>query len=192
MSVPPRSTVPLAPAGPSIAAMWIVTAAASAAILVLTWPGAVRSSRLAEREESTLVSASQDANAIVALRASVPNPVSNQSQGGLTPRITVALQRAGLPATVLASLSPEAESRVEFRRGIHVLRRRATLTLSGVTLPQVGRFLDSWRSTEPAWTPASIDLSPVGGSPPVGGGDLPLRVVIAIETAMIAHDGDQQ
>ncbi|MBK9189389.1 MAG: hypothetical protein IPM33_10590 [Phycisphaerales bacterium] len=71
-------------------------------------------------------------------------------------------------------------------------RRRTTLTLTGIALPQIGRFLDDWRTTEPAWIPVSIDLAPMGGKPPETGGDLPLRAVIGLEFTSIRYDGVPQ
>jgi len=61
--------------------------------------------------------------------------------------------------------------------------------LSNLSLPQLGRFLDAWRSTEVAWLPVSIDLSPASGKPPDAGGDLPLRVVITIESRSLKEAG---
>lgn len=184
---------PTNPTTRTILFMWIGAAAALGTIMAITCPTAMQARQSAYAAQTALTSVARDANAIVALRAGVPDSsADDQTQGGLTPRASASLQRAGLPATSLASLSPEAESRATVQPGIHVSRRRATLTLSGVTLPQVGRFLDAWRSAEPAWTPASIDLSPGGGKAPEAGGDLPLRAVIAIEAAAIGHDGVQR
>ena len=72
-------------------------------------------------------------------------------------------------------------------------RQRATLTLTPITLPQVGSFLEAWRSAEPRWTIASIDLSPSGksnnlsqrgtqGSALTDSTDLALRAVLVLET----------
>jgi len=180
------------PTARTILYIWIGNATALGAILALTWPAAMRAGRSAYTAQTTLANVARDANVILTLRAGVPeSPVDDQAQGGLTPRVSAALQRAGLPASSLASLSPEAESRLVVQSGVHVSRRRATLTLSGVTLPQIGRFLDAWRSTEPAWTPASIDLSPAAGKAPEAGSDLPLRAVITIESTAVRRDGDQ-
>lgn len=173
--------------------IWIGTIAVLGAALAITLPAAARANRNASAAQVVLTKAAHDAGLVAALRVGVPeSSAEDQGRGGLTPRVTSALERAGLPASSLASLSPEAESQLAGQTGLRVSRRRATLTLSGVTLPQVGRFLDAWRSTEPAWTPASIDLSPVGGKAPEAGGDLPLRAVIAIEITAVGHDGVQQ
>ncbi len=95
-------------------------------------------------------------------------------EGGLAGRVSQALSRAGLSSSAMQSLSPESESSDQ-----GVLRQRATLTLSGVTLPQLGKFLDAWRSSEPTWTMSSLDVGPSGVGTP--GADLPLRSVISLE-----------
>ncbi len=172
--------------------IWLGTIGALAAILGLSLPAAVRARHEAAAARSTLQDAARDAGVVIALRAGVPDlPEDDQARGGLTPRAAAALERAGLPASALAGLSPEAESQVAGSPGLRVSRRRATLTLSGVTLPQVGRFLEAWRSAEPAWTASNIDLSAAGGPAPEAGGDLPLRAVIAIESISVRQSGDR-
>lgn len=172
--------------------MWVGAAAALGIALGTIGPGATRARHDAERAAASLRDAVRHAELIVSLRTRATDaPADDPSRGGLTPRVTAALQQAGLPAGALAGLSPEAEAVIADQGGVRVARRRATLTLSGVTLPQVGKFLDAWRSAEPVWTPVSIDLSPIGGKPPEAGGDLPLRAVIAIESTAVRQDGDQ-
>lgn len=180
----------MTPSTHPILAIWIGTIAALVAIMALALPAVTRAHRDAYSSRSMLTEVLRHADVIVSLRNSMPDAFSDDSsRGGLTPRVTAALEQAGLPSATLASLSPEAETQLPLQPGLRVSRRRATLTLSGVTLPQVGRFLDAWRASEPAWTPASIDLSPVGGNAPEAGGDFPLRAVIVIETAALGHDG---
>lgn len=176
-----------------VLSIWIGTIVTLTATLGLTAPGALRAHRDSYIAQTTLRNTARDAGIITALRAAVPeSPADDQARGGLTPRVTSALERAGLPASALASLSPEAKTQLAGQPGLRVSRRRATLTLTGVTLPQVGKFLDAWRSAEPAWTAASIDISPAGGKAPEAGGDLPLRVVITIEATLVRRDGEQR
>ncbi|MBX3359539.1 MAG: hypothetical protein KF745_14055 [Phycisphaeraceae bacterium] len=113
-----------------------------------------------------------------------PRPVS-----GLATRVTTALETAGLPASTLSTLTGDGESPPS--REPRVAKRRVTFTLTGITLPALGRFLGAWRSAQPDWTVASIDLSPATGpmrgaprrsSDPIAAGtDLPLAAVIAVE-----------
>jgi hypothetical protein len=112
----------------------------------------------------------------------------------LTPRISAALAAAGLPASALSSLSPEAESPIG-EGDLKARRTRAVLTLAPVTLPQLGGFLAAWRSREPQWTVSSIELSPQPGNQSPGqsaaapGGDLPLRAVLGLETLFVDQGG---
>lgn len=177
-----------------VLSIWIGTTCALGAILASTIPAAVRANRDAHTAQATLRNVARDAGIVADLRAGLPEATStdDQTRGGLAPRVTAALERAGLPPGTLASLSPEADSQATLQPGLRVARRRATLTLGGVTLPQVGRFLEAWRTAEPTWTPASIDLSPAGGKSPEAGGDLPLRAVISIEAVAVGHDGVQR
>lgn len=189
---PTRPTTPT-PTSRFILYIWTAAIGALAVGLGLTAPDGLRARHDSYAVQTRLRDAARDAEVVIALREGMPeSPTDDSPRGGLTPRVTGALERAGLPASALASLSPEAESQLGGQPGLRVSRRRATLTLSGVTLPQVGRFLDAWRSAEPAWTPASIDLSPAGGKVPEVGGDLPLRAVITIECAAVRREGDQR
>ncbi|MCC6321910.1 MAG: hypothetical protein IT438_10810 [Phycisphaerales bacterium] len=108
-------------------------------------------------------------------------------QESSAPRLATAssevLAAAGLPTATLASLSPESAATERIEKAF-LTRTRATLTLSPITLPQFGRFLDVWRQRLPGWTVARVDLEPrreTAASTP-GGGDLPLRAVIAVES----------
>jgi hypothetical protein len=173
--------------------IWMAAIGTAGAAVALTAPGASRARHDAVVAQATLRDAGRNAELVATVRTQVPAATADDpSRGGLTPRVTAALERAGLPVDVLASLSPEAESQVANQAGVRVSRRRATLTLAGVTLPAVGRFLNAWRSAEPAWTFVSIDVSPAGGQPPEAGGDLPLRAVIVIESVAVRPRGDQR
>jgi hypothetical protein len=121
------------------------------------------------------------------------------AQGGLTTAVNEALASAGLPAASLASLSPAAEMPIALRPaaasgssdasapGLAAVRQRALLTLAPISLPQVGRFLSAWREAHPDWTISAIDFSPEapGRREPSPGSDLPLRVVITLETLFV-------
>jgi hypothetical protein len=123
---------------------------------------------------------------LVSLRAAAPSWTRRERPStGLAPRISAALSAAGLPATAMSSLSPEAESQVG-EAALGARRSRAVLTLAPVTLPQLGAFLAAWRSREPHWTVSSLDLAPLGGTAKESpGGDLPLRAVIGLETLFV-------
>lgn len=175
-----------------LAFIWIAAAAVLLLTLGISLPASLAARSRAHAAELQLAATARDAESIRVLKASIPPETPDEPAGGLTQRISASLLRAGLPATALASLSPEAESPGASQPGVRVARRRATLTLAALALPQVGRFLDDWRTTEPAWVPVSIDLAPMGGKPPEAGGDLPLRAVIVLEFTSIRYDGVSQ
>jgi hypothetical protein len=121
------------------------------------------------------------------------------AKGGLTTAVNEALASAGLPAASLASLSPAAEMPIALRPAaasgsgeantpaLAAVRQRALLTLAPISLPQVGRFLSAWREAHPDWIVSTIDFSPEppGRREPSPGSDLPLRVVVTLETLFV-------
>lgn len=141
----------------------------------------------ATEERSRLALVSRQTSELSALRSSAPSwTLRPRPATGLTPRIGAALSAAGLPASAISSLSPESESPVG-DADLKARRTRAVLTLASVTLPQLGSFLKSWRSLEPHWVVSSLDLSLEAGHAKAQetGGDLPLRVVIGLETLFV-------
>lgn len=175
-----------------LAFIWIAAAAVLLLMLGFSLPASLAARSQAHSAGLQLTSTARDAEAIRTLKSSMPPESSDEPAGGLTQRISASLARTGLPAAALAGLSPEAESPLVTQPGVRAARRRTTLTLAGIALPQIGRFLDDWRTTEPAWIPVSIDLAPMGGKPPEAGGDLPLRGVIVLEFTSIRYDGVPQ
>lgn len=80
--------------------------------------------------------------------------------------LTDALGEAGLSTSVLQRVSPESESpwagpADSAAAGRLPLRKAGVrVELEGVSIPQLGRFLASWRRQQPQWTPTTITLSP--------------------------------
>lgn len=171
--------------------MWALTAALSATAVGIAgnrcW--SARQSALGRIEQvRTLRNQSER---LAALRASAPSWASGQRPGaGLTPRVSAALAASGLPASTMSGFSPEAESSVG-EGELRARRSRAVVTLAPVTLPQLGTFLAAWREREPAWTVSSLDLSPQAEKTDArsAGRDLPLRVVIGLETLFVDRGG---
>lgn len=174
----------------AIAVLWVCVATILAFAIGTAVPIASRARQDAERASAEMRETSRHASLIVSTQARVTQVVTDDpSRGGLAPRVTASLLRAGLPTGVLLSLSPEADTLVASDGAIRVVRRRATLVLSGVTLPQLGLFLEGWRIAEPAWTPVGIDLSPLAAKGPVAGGDAPLRATVVVEALMMHDEG---
>jgi hypothetical protein len=120
-----------------------------------------------------------------------------QSADALAPRVSAALAAAGLPAATLSSLSvqsdPEGAGPGAPAGSLRIQRRRATLVLAQPTLPQLGAFLQSWRTREPTWTITSIDAAPEPSSradkPTPPGADLPLHIVLSLESLSLVPAG---
>lgn len=170
--------------------LWAVVLCGSLVAVGLSGRLALRARAAAERTLADLHEARSHAEEIVALRASAPAwTASGPPSGGLATRIGAALQAAGLPATALASLSAERDMKAGSPE-LRARRRRATVTLAGVTLPRVGALLAAWREREPGWTVEAVDLVPEPGKAPPHGGDLPLRATLVLEAMYIADDAD--
>jgi hypothetical protein len=131
-----------------------------------------------------------DAREIAALQAAAP-PESRRPRPatGLATRVTDILSKAGLPQAVLQNVSPETETGI----GNSGLRRQsAKITLDGLTLPDLGRFLQQWRATQPPWVVASIDITPTTAriaAKPGQATDRPLRAVLGVEIVFAANEG---
>lgn len=163
--------------------LWLATGAATFAAVGITGNKAAQARRSAAAAQAQLLSVQSQAERLISLRSSDAEVVS--TPGPLAQRVSDALAAAGLPSGTLSSLSPEsATTQRATPTSAMTIRKRATLTLAPITLPQVGKFLATWRAQEPAWSVASVDLAPEGGRVAATGGDLPLRCVVVIETLM--------
>ncbi|MCL4743435.1 MAG: hypothetical protein KJZ54_14660 [Phycisphaerales bacterium] len=155
--------------------LWAVALVGAASPIASTAP-AFLAARAAARHELTIAhDAARDVRRIVELRAALPTPHTGD-ESPLARRVGAALAAAGLDAGTLADLSPEAHL-----PSAGLVRRRATLTLTGVTLPEVGRFLAAWREAEPGWTVTAADLTPESSRTAPPGADRPLRAVLTVE-----------
>jgi hypothetical protein len=141
------------------------------------------------------------------------------SENGFAQQVSKVLAATGLPPGILTSLSADGEDRViadgssdqakptgadrraDGSAGVpgaaapRVVRRRASISLSGLTLPQFGQFLRYWKEDLAPWTITSIDISPIERTPAwsgdstaatgtgnAGGGDLGLQVQLRAES----------
>jgi hypothetical protein len=164
------------------ALLWLVMCASA---VLLCWAGqryyAARSDSRVALRQLDLVRA--DAEAIADLRAAAP-PESRRHRPppGLATRLGDVISKAGLPPSSLQNLTPETESAY----GSAGLKRQvAKLTLDGLTLPELGCFLQEWRTAQPLWTVSSIDITPASArmlATPGHATDRPLRATITIET----------
>jgi hypothetical protein len=173
------------------AVAWTLSLGAAATMLGVSGRFAVYARVDATRARNQLALLAEQARELISLRVASASQTSAKRQAsGLAPRVGAALSRCGLPASCLSSLSPETAVVVN-EGSSHLRRQRATLALGSITLPQLGSFLNGWRTSEPDWGVTSIDLSPMAaGQNASTGGDLPLRAVLVVES-MYADQPEQ-
>jgi hypothetical protein len=100
-----------------------------------------------------------------------------RSSGDLTSRMTAVLGSCGLPSATIASVLPEPPVELASQRGVTRTRQVARVSLEKLTLPALGRVLDTWRAAEPAWAITAIDLAAAqAAKPPAPGEDRQLRL----------------
>lgn len=161
--------------------LWVASLSLSVALLGVTVPRAVRSSEMSAAAERDLAQTAALVHELGTLRAA-PAPTS-VAASGLQPRLSAVLAACALPSTTLQSLAPEPEVGQRNADGATIRRRRATVVLQGLTLLNLGRFLEGWRTAEPSWVIASIDLTQTGSAAP--GSDLPVRAALVLERTSI-------
>lgn len=160
--------------------------AASIAGMAGSLSRSARAESQAWNEVAGFASLRKTAEEFVSLRQATLTRGDDPKPARLATTIGEVLAAAGLPASTLANLSPESELQERTDQQVRLLRKRATLTLTPLTLPQFGRYLDEWRRRLPDWTVARIDLEPRKDVAPSPGSDLSLRVVITIENLQLA------
>lgn len=162
---------------------WSVAAALGASALWLAGARASAAHAALDREHAALASITAKAGEIARLRRALPEIPPQAETSPLSERVPAVLASCGLPASVLAGVAPGGEVIVKGPDGEpRAERTSATVNLRGLTLPQLGRVLEAWRSGESSWVPVRLELAPVTGQR-VGpaGGDLPLRVTMGLE-----------
>jgi hypothetical protein len=164
--------------------LWIIALLVSAGALAIAGREYRAARSQAEMELKRLGAVIPQAQEIAVLRAAVQSgPVRQLADAAIAPRISSVLASCGLPAASLANVSPDVQTTGDAQQ--RTTRQRATITLAPITLREVGRFLDAWRSAEPDWTITSLDLAPQPRGSAAPGGDLPLRAIIVIETIVV-------
>ncbi|CAG0964974.1 hypothetical protein GPROT1_01104 [Gammaproteobacteria bacterium] len=134
-----------------------VIALGSMAALFVSVSGYLAARRERASASETLVLRRAQADELVLLRratATLP-----RSSGDLASRMTAVLASCGLPSSALGSVLPEPPVELPSPSGVHRTRQVARVSLERLTLPALGRILDTWRSAEPAWAITAIDLS---------------------------------
>jgi len=112
-----------------------------------------------------------------------------RSSGDLTSRMTAVLASCGLPSSTLGSVLPEPPVELPSPSGVARTRQVARVSLEKLTLPALGRVLDTWRAAEPAWAITAIDLAAVQAAKPLAaGGDRQLRLRATLTLEAVFSD----
>lgn len=162
---------------------WSIAVALGAAGLWIAGSRASAAHAEAVRERIALEALAAKAGELARLRAALPPIPPRADAAPLSERLPATLAACGLPAAVLAGVAPGGEATVKSADGAPRARRTsATVSLQGLTLPQLGRVLEAWRAGGSGWTPVRLELAPLPGQRPgPAGGDLPLRVTMGLE-----------
>ena len=211
----------------TLVVLWLASAILSAALLV---PALLRSAAARASVQSAALAQSRAqaaATRIAETQRALPAWARGEAPAlGLSQRLSALLAATGLPPSTLLSLSadgnesatplltPDADATTgdaalapdassHRLAPVRLVRRRASVSLSGLTLPQLGSLLARWRSDAPEWVVTSIDVTPIDAPPPAltagassasathtprsadgpprVGGDLPLRGQLSAE-----------
>lgn len=74
-------------------------------------------------------------------------------------RVTGSLARTGIRSDRLSGVSPESDSALPGNPETGVYRRQAVrLSLSRLSVPELGLLLGDWRASQALWTPTQIEL----------------------------------
>lgn len=167
--------------------IWAAALGAATAGTAYSARSALDARREAARASSHLAGVTADADELARLRSGSASPRGEARDASELPaRLSATLSGCGLPSTAVQNFTAAPGRRTGPDR---VRRQRATVVFNQITLPQVGRFLESWREAEPEWVVSSIELLPAGTAP--GGGDIPLRVLLSLEAVTPEPSGDR-
>lgn len=171
------------------AILWTITGVLTLAGPAWAWRWHHAASTRVYTEFGRLTSLREKAAEITCLRSASPkSPVRAHDEGSLAPRVASILASSGVPASVMASLSPQTQS-VTAPDGTKLVKRSAAVTLTPMRLPELGAFLNAWRTAEPSWTISSIEVTPDPGAGVTPGADLPLRINLTIESISSEDSG---
>jgi hypothetical protein len=143
---------------------WMLISVATGAVAAVAWAGMRwwTSSVRASKADAELAIALELVDAVERARA-LPAVLAEASPAG--DQLSVVrdtLGRAGLPESLLRRVQAEADGASERIEGVTLPIRRSAMRveLDGLTLPELGRFLGTWRTQNTGWTPVLMNLSP--------------------------------
>ena len=140
----------------------VVLVLAAVAVLAVV----VGAQRLAAAEavfDATLLAldeAEADAHRVTALRAAQQVVAENRRPDqDVIRRVNEALAQAGIDQGRFAGLRPSSDTALAGQDGPQYRRQNVQVSLSGLTVPEIGAFLAAWAESGELWTPTDIDLT---------------------------------
>ena len=169
-------------------AAWPLVIAVSAGSVVVAWrgyAGAKHDAALAVRRATQIAAHVGELERVRPVAAHWQE--RKRPASGLAASLGETLTGCGVPASNLISVTPQPESAVQGPGAEQLTRQRAAFTLSPITLPQLGAFLEAWRAREPYWTVSGIDVGPEqrSAAKSAPGGDLPLTAVLTLDAVYL-------
>jgi hypothetical protein len=174
-----------------LAMLWALV---GASLLLCSWAGRRYMSARSEAVLALrqLAAVTTDSREIASIRAAAPPETRrHRPPPGLAARVADVVSKAGLPQAAVQIVSPETEINAG-ASGLH--KQSAKITLDGLVLPELGRFLQEWRAAQPVWTVTSIDITPTltrARALPGQTVDRPLKAVLGIETLFADKEGSR-
>ncbi len=142
---------------------WVLVMLAVCAAAAVTWTAACWWTMRARASEARAghARAMELVAAVQRARATPPLLADDAPSGDPLSLVSDTLGRAGVPASVLRRVQPEADGVSHRIEGVALPIRRSAMRveLDGLTLPELGRVLAVWRTHNPEWTPVLVNLS---------------------------------
>lgn len=149
---------------------YLIGVAGSAALMGIVAGGSWLAGRRTalEASETLARSTADDIRTVLSLRTQRDRALFEpQGDANLTKLVRTALKESNVPESAFVSLSPEGSGTPlgsATTTGPKYVLRRSSVRLRQLRLPEIGRILDRWRSSQPLYAVTSVDLTRVQGS----------------------------
>ena len=146
--------------------LWFGVTAVALAVVTPAWMG----ERAAARDASAAVNVAAEVESLSRqaseLESELPAWAARRAKASTDETVAQSFARvvsdAGLPTSALGSISPASATPLgsaNLPEASRPLRIQHTAVLESITLVQLGRVLDKWRGSHPAWTVTAIGLT---------------------------------
>lgn len=132
-----------------------------------------------------LLEVRRDAQEVIDLRAASQRVNARERPAqDVIAMVNAAMAEAGIPNAQFKGLSPEADVALAPRNGPNVTpagyrRQSLRLSLAGLSVADLGRFLAAWRQSQQIWTVTRLELTHQRSPEPVGGDAYDVTIILA-------------